>query len=112
MFSFALIAFAFLASNSALSVHSAPVGIATVPHACSEIAGTGSCYAILSGAAFQDGVCNNVSNIKSLVFTNKDDECVAFSCVLNLGAEREKWLIYLSGTPTVPPEKELLWNYS
>ncbi|KAJ6572766.1 hypothetical protein DFH09DRAFT_1312547 [Mycena vulgaris] len=87
MFPSASIAFAVLISFSALAVRSAPVAVSaartqriapdkahalaqsSLPQACTGVKGTGTCVVL------QTGACNNVSNIKSLVFPNPDDEC-------------------------------------
>jgi hypothetical protein len=53
------------------------------PQACSDVGGAGNCFFLLSGAAFEAGLCNNVGdNVKSLVFDNPNDECVGFTYVI------------------------------
>ncbi|KAJ7866166.1 hypothetical protein B0H13DRAFT_1898228 [Mycena leptocephala] len=90
--SFASIAI-FLVSLSGLAVQSAHVKPPqpahnptpgrprpTGPQACSDVGGAGNCFFLLSGAAFEAGLCNNVGdNVKSLVFDNPNDECVGFT---------------------------------
>ncbi|KAJ7823042.1 hypothetical protein B0H14DRAFT_2827212 [Mycena olivaceomarginata] len=80
MFFSALIAFALLSSLSAIGVQSAAVPRAksTAPQACTGTGGTGKCSPLLASTPEDQGVCNNVSGIQSLVFSNAEDECIGF----------------------------------
>ncbi|KAJ7445045.1 hypothetical protein FB451DRAFT_69259 [Mycena latifolia] len=87
----ASIAFIFLISLSGIAVHSAPLHvardeqpIAVRPQACTGPNGTGTCFPLLStgttGPGSDEGECNNVGGIgiKSLKFTDDQDECFGF----------------------------------
>ncbi|KAJ6576893.1 hypothetical protein DFH09DRAFT_1077847 [Mycena vulgaris] len=84
---FASIAFV-LISISGMAVRSVPVGsihprqasIDSRPHACTGAKGTGICFPLLASGATQDeGECNNIVGIKSLVFPDINEECIGFT---------------------------------
>ncbi|KAK7036224.1 hypothetical protein R3P38DRAFT_2911053 [Favolaschia claudopus] len=59
--------------------------------------GNWDCIPLKAGAAFEDGICNNISTkkFKSLVFASPDDECLSFpnpDCQVGEGVAHEFFL--------------------